>query len=298
MKLLKVKNFSQFQHYKDRNPPWIKLYTAITDDYLFSSLPDATKGHLMLIWLLASKTGNAIPHDARWVQQRIGASEKVRLDLLIQNGFLIPYENVSDCKQDASNVIADRKQDATDDSEYGLSDCKQDASPRALARGEQSRGETEKSRENPLVFPHAVSWPESFILTEDLRAYALRKHVLNPEEVFEHFENHHRAKGSRFKDWNRAWYTWVQNQYRFQGGKRVASTAGNGQRPKTFREIDEENQIRAGRRLLSLGLPESQRRKIMGEYFEEGVDSDSHHASVLDCGEEDADESGGRNALS
>ena len=97
------------------------------------------------------------------------------------------------------------------------------------------------------------------------------------------------------RDWKGIKEEWV---VKTQGGSNVASNGQNGQRPKTFREIDEENQIRAGRRLLSLGLPESQRRKIMGEYFQEGIDSDSHHASVLDCGEEDADESGGRDALS
>ena len=62
MDYLRVKNFDQFQHYKDRNPPWIKLYTTTADDYLFSSLPDATKAHLILIWLLASKTGNKLPN--------------------------------------------------------------------------------------------------------------------------------------------------------------------------------------------------------------------------------------------
>ena len=236
MDYLRVKNFDQFQHYKDRNPPWIKLYTTTADDYLFSSLPDATKAHLILIWLLASKTGNKLPNDPRWIQQRIGATEKVRLDLMIQNGFLIPFENGADCKQDASKPLADRKHDATHIEKEHLAHCKQpathpdkepladrkhDASSRALARGEQSRdrGETEKSRDNPFVFPRAVSWPEEFSLTEDLRAYALSKNVSNAQEVWEHFESHHRAKGSRFKDWKRAWYTWVLNQKTFTRGK-------------------------------------------------------------------------------
>src|SRR5690606_19747530 len=32
---LTVKNFERFQHYKDRNPPWIKLYNDLLDDYEF-----------------------------------------------------------------------------------------------------------------------------------------------------------------------------------------------------------------------------------------------------------------------
>ena len=62
--VLSVKNFEQYQHYKDRKPPWIKLYNDVLDDYAFEVMPDASKAHLMLIWLLASRTDNRIPNDA------------------------------------------------------------------------------------------------------------------------------------------------------------------------------------------------------------------------------------------
>ena len=29
----RVKNWSKFQHYKNRNPPWIRLHVEILDDY-------------------------------------------------------------------------------------------------------------------------------------------------------------------------------------------------------------------------------------------------------------------------
>lgn len=31
-------------------------------------------------------------------------------------------------------------------------------------------------------------------------------------ETFERFENHHRAKGSTFVDWRRAWWTWASRE--------------------------------------------------------------------------------------
>lgn len=37
------------------------------------------------------------------------------------------------------------------------------------------------------------------------------------EAQFEHFAAHHRAKGSRFKDWQDAWSTWVLNSRRYTG---------------------------------------------------------------------------------
>lgn len=88
MKYLKVKNWEKHQHYKDREPTWIKLHRELLNDYQFSLLPDLSKAHLMMIWLLASQTENKIPNDARWVSQKIGATEKINLNLLIEQGYL------------------------------------------------------------------------------------------------------------------------------------------------------------------------------------------------------------------
>ncbi len=87
-----VKNFSQFQHYKDRKPPWIKLYNSLLEDYEFTFLPDASKIHLMMIWLLASQMDNKIPRDSNWISRKIFATEPVDLDLLFDTGFLVPFD--------------------------------------------------------------------------------------------------------------------------------------------------------------------------------------------------------------
>ncbi len=87
-----VKNFDRFQHYKDRSPPWIKLYNELFDDYEFSALPDALKGQLILIWLLASRMDNRIPYDAAWVSKRISSTEPVDLDELLARGFIVEHD--------------------------------------------------------------------------------------------------------------------------------------------------------------------------------------------------------------
>jgi hypothetical protein len=99
-----VKNFERFQHYKDRSPPWIKLYNELLDDYSFGLLPDASKLHLVAIWLLASRSNNRIPHDPGWIAKRISATEKVDLELLRTSGFIEV--------QDAGGAQAARKPDA------------------------------------------------------------------------------------------------------------------------------------------------------------------------------------------
>lgn len=125
VKYLKVKNWELYQHYTDRNPPWIKLHNSLLDDFDFMRLDDELKWQLIAIWLLASRTNNKIAYDETWIGMKIGIHTKPKIELFISLGFLTIY-------QDASNAQAEGKQNAI---------------PRALARDrEETETETEKSR--------------------------------------------------------------------------------------------------------------------------------------------------------
>lgn len=104
-----VKNWEKFQHYKDRSPPWIKLYNSLLDDYEFTSLPDLSRWHLIAIWLLASRANNKIPYDSTWVGVAIKATSPVDLDLLLSAGFILKDQCNSN---DASAMLARRKHTA------------------------------------------------------------------------------------------------------------------------------------------------------------------------------------------
>jgi hypothetical protein len=88
VKLLTVKNWKDFQHYKKRNPPWIKLHRAILDDYAFCSLPDAAKGHLLLLWAYASQNNGTVPFDVPFLERKLSCTN-LDLDLFVERGFLI-----------------------------------------------------------------------------------------------------------------------------------------------------------------------------------------------------------------
>jgi hypothetical protein len=92
--ILTVKNWNTFQHYRQRNPPWIKLHRAILDDYAFCSLPDVSKAHLMMLWLYASQNNGTVPHDVPFLERRLMIS-KLDIDLLVQHGFLVPTDAAS-----------------------------------------------------------------------------------------------------------------------------------------------------------------------------------------------------------
>jgi hypothetical protein len=108
MNTFRVKNFEKFQHYKDRAPPWIKLYNGLLEDYEFGGLPDASKMHLIAIWLLASRTGNKMPYDPKWVSGRINATEPVDLELLVSRGFIVLDQEVQKAERVASKPPAER----------------------------------------------------------------------------------------------------------------------------------------------------------------------------------------------
>lgn len=101
-KYFAVKNLEKFQHYRDRNPPWIKLHKTVFTDYEFSCLQDASKLHLILIWLLASQLDNKIPYDPEWLKQQIHIKGKVDLKPLFEKGFLVNSKPLADSEQDAT----------------------------------------------------------------------------------------------------------------------------------------------------------------------------------------------------
>ena len=101
-RFFKVKNYEKFQHYKDRAPPWIKLYNETLENYEFGSLADATKGQLIGIWLLASRTNNKLPYDPRWIATKINATDPVDLDALYEAGFIIEIDEAENTKQVAT----------------------------------------------------------------------------------------------------------------------------------------------------------------------------------------------------
>lgn len=94
MKHLAVKNWSDFQHYGKRNPPWIKLHRAVIDDYAFCALSDAAKGHLMLLWLYASQNNGKVPADVPFLEKKLSIAG-LDIDALVARGFLIPEGGAS-----------------------------------------------------------------------------------------------------------------------------------------------------------------------------------------------------------
>lgn len=109
MARLFVKNWKEFQHYKDRNPSWIKLHKRFLDDYVFHRLQLASRALAPMIWLLASESEDgSIEYDLDEIAFRVHSTKDEvnnALTPLIDAGFIyveqVASEPLADCKQSA-----------------------------------------------------------------------------------------------------------------------------------------------------------------------------------------------------
>jgi hypothetical protein len=91
-KFLQIRDLGKFQHYRDRNPPWVKLYVSMLfDDYEFQQLSVPDRYVALCLIALASKLENRIPNDPAWVSARIMVPMPINLSALEQSGFLEPW---------------------------------------------------------------------------------------------------------------------------------------------------------------------------------------------------------------
>jgi len=101
-----IKNWAEFQHYKDRSPPWLKLHRGLLDDFDFQRLPVASRALAPMLWLLASESGDgSVTIDPERLAFRLRctvAEAKEGLTPLISGGFLVVASGVlAECLQDA-----------------------------------------------------------------------------------------------------------------------------------------------------------------------------------------------------
>ncbi|MGE4163886.1 MAG: hypothetical protein AB7G23_19330 [Vicinamibacterales bacterium] len=89
---LGVRNWDQYQHYRNRQPPWIKSHVAILDDRGFARLSDTAQLTLWKLWLLASRQDGRIELDLEWIVRRIDRPRPTMATIveLVAGQWLLP----------------------------------------------------------------------------------------------------------------------------------------------------------------------------------------------------------------
>ena len=84
-----VEKWEEFQHYKDRRPPWIKVYTDLHHRDAFLDLTLAQRAILLGIWIEFAASGGEIELSTRKLSQRLGARvTQDHLEALNHAGFI------------------------------------------------------------------------------------------------------------------------------------------------------------------------------------------------------------------
>lgn len=102
---MNVKNWSKFQHFKDRRPPWIKLYRDILDDVEWHELDGETAKVLTMLWLIASEANGQLP-CVKTLAFRLRMRVQDLEQCLSNLGHWLECDDttISTCHQDDSNV--------------------------------------------------------------------------------------------------------------------------------------------------------------------------------------------------
>lgn len=105
---MRVRNWKKFQHFKDRRPPWIKLYRDLLDDPAWHALPGDITKTLTGLWLLASEDETQ--------QGELPDVDTIAFRLRMQKDVAIQHLSQLDKWLD-DNVISGRYQDGPPETE-------------------------------------------------------------------------------------------------------------------------------------------------------------------------------------
>ena len=181
MKLI-PKNWTKFQHYKDRNPPWIKLHRDLLNDKEFMRLPLASKGLAPVLWLLASESVEGVfDADFDELEFRLRISQKELEDAikpLIDNGFFL----------DASTMLAP---------------CLQDAIPET---------ETETKRETKTKAKETTI-PVDFYVTDKVIDWAQKNGYSNLQKHYDNFVLSSIARNYKYTNWDAAFMKAIRDNW-------------------------------------------------------------------------------------
>jgi hypothetical protein len=180
---MKIKNWSKFQHFKDRRPPWIKLYRDILDDIEWHELDARASKVLVMCWLIASEYDGNLP-DTKTLAFRLRMSEKDTKDCVSKLSHWLDQDDIA--------VISDVYQDDLLETER-----------------ETEKEERQNTRRGSRLDPN-------FLLPEEWCSFCIKtRPELSAFDVWEQFRDYWIAqpgqKGVK-TDWEATWRNWVRRQ--------------------------------------------------------------------------------------
>ena len=158
----RVKKWAQFQHYKDRNPPWIKLHFSLLASKDWVTLDDASRVLAIVCMLIASRNGGQIDGSEAglaYLRRVAYLNKKPDLTTLIQCGFL---ESASNPEQKIPNARPETETETY--KEETETTTASDASHRPLKKlnGRAISFDTSKGAFQGITEEHELRWQDAY----------------------------------------------------------------------------------------------------------------------------------------
>ena len=215
---MQIKNWKKFQHFKDRKPPWVKLYRDVLDDLEWFELDPLASKVLVMCWLIASEDDGRLP-PAKTLAFRLRMSEKQTNDCLNKLSHWLEQDDIS--------VISERYQsDSLETETETETETKRETEAKRSTRGSRLSAD--------WVLPKEwADWAKQERPDLDLRS------------VGEQFKDYWSAKagsGSTKLDWQATWRNWVRNQKMVFKQADIARTTvpSSSQRDPALVKLDED----------------------------------------------------------
>jgi hypothetical protein len=189
---MQIRNWKKFQHFKDRKPPWVKLYRDILDDLDWHELDATASKVLIMCWLIASEDDGRLP-PVKTLAFRLRMSEKQTNDCLNKLSHWLEQDDIS--------VISEQYQSDSLETER---ETEKEKEKEKEKEAEKKRGTKGSRLSTDFELPD--TWTE-FCQTE--------RPDLNPQKVFDSFRDYWVAKAGAAGvklDWQATWRNWVRNQ--------------------------------------------------------------------------------------
>lgn len=194
---LRPKNWERFQHYKQRCPPWIKVYRTLLDDRDFMCLPVASKALAMMLWLLASEHAEGViegvPADWAFRLRMTDNELLVALKPLIDNGMF----------EDASMMLAECLQGACPETENREREESKSKPPFIPPKGGETVTKADRKAKGTRL-------PEDWC--HDIKHEHLAKEMgVNLFDELMKFRDYWASEGRVKANWNATFNTWLRN---------------------------------------------------------------------------------------
>lgn len=170
-------NWGEYQHYKDRCPPWIKLHHSLITSEVWVMGNDASRALAVACMLLASRdiaNDGSFNGDPEYIKRFAYLNSKPDFEHLIKHGFI-------ELVQDASSTLA-------------------------KCNTEKSREETETEcvPKKTSRKKTQTTIPKDFAISDEVRAWAKENGHSRLEERLSHFITVSKAKAYEYADWDSA----------------------------------------------------------------------------------------------